>query len=284
MLSCSGTGAMEAVFQNLLSPGDQVLTLGGGKFADRWHEVAKVYGFNAVHHPVEWGKAVRTKDVQLLLEKYPQTKAVVCVACETSTGVRHPYESIAALLKERHCLCIVDGISAVGAWEIHPEQLGIDALVFGSQKALMTPPGLGFVYLSQRAWQACQQSKSARYYFDFLRECKAQSKNQTAFTPAVSLIVGLSEALSMMQEEGKEAIFARHKRMAHATKEGVLALHLEPFAEVQSESITSICTPKTIDANGIYETLRVQMNLTVAEGQEHLKKPYFSHCTYGLCG
>lgn len=276
VLSNSGTGAFEAAFQNFFSRGETVICIGGGKFADRWAEMAATFELESVHIPVEWGKAADVNVVAETLKKHPNTKGVVCVASETSTGVRHPYEAIAQLVKDKEdCICMVDGVTAVGVWDMCPEREGIDVLITGSQKALMLPPGLSVLSISEKAWARAEKSDIPKYYFNLLKEKKSQEKLQTAYTPAVSLMTGLRESLAMMREEGLEKLFARHKRMASATRTAMQALGLELFAEVPSDAVTSVYNPQGIRDNGVYAGLRDRANLTIAGGQDHLKGKIF---------
>jgi aspartate aminotransferase-like enzyme len=276
-LASSGTGAMEAAFRSLMSPGEKVITIGGGKFGNRWGEMATALGLDDVHIDVEWGQAVELSKVEEALREHADARAVVVVASETSTGVRHPYEEIGKLVERQDdCLLFVDGITAVGVWDIKPERDRIDVLVSGSQKALMLPPGIGFACVSDKAWERADKAKGLPgYYFDLKKEKKALAKNQTAYTPAVTLITGLREALAILKEEGLEHIFQRHARLARATRAGVGALGLEVFAKSPADSVTSVVSPAELGANGVYTGLRDRANITIAGGQDHLKGKIF---------
>jgi aspartate aminotransferase-like enzyme len=275
-LSCSGTGAFEAIFQNFFSPGDIIVNVGGGKFGERWGQMAQVFGLKVVAINVAWGQTIDIDMVAKALQQHPEVKAVICVASETSTGARHPYEAIGRLVKGKtDCLLVVDGITAVGVWDIKPERDGIDVLVTGSQKALMLPPGLAFLSVSDKAWFVQEKSEMPRYYFDLAKERKAQNANQTAYTPAVSLMVGMQESLAMMQEEGLTKIFARHARMAKATRAAMTALGLKLFPRVSADSLTSVCMPEGLKPNAIYAGLRDRANITIAGGQDQLKGKIF---------
>lgn len=275
-LACSGTGAFEAAFQSCFSPGETVITVDGGKFGERWGKMANALGLKAVVIPCEWGHAVDVNKVKEALDKNPDAKAVVVVASETSTGVRHPYEEIGKLVKAKDdCLMMVDAITALGVWDIQPERDGIDVLVTGSQKALMLPPGLGFVSLSEKAWNRAKTAKNPRYYFDLVKERKNQQTNQTAYTPAVSLMEGLAESLRLMQEEGLPNIFARHKRLAQATRAGCTALGLELFAKAPADSVTSVLQPASLKPDAVYKGLMNRANITIAGGQDAVKGKIF---------
>lgn len=275
-LSCSGTGAFEAAFQNFFSKGDTVICVGGGKFGERWGQMARVFGLEPVVVDVPWGEAADVAKVADALKTHPQAKGIVCVASETSTGARHPYKAIGQLIKGNDdCILIVDGITALGVWDMSPERDGIDVLITGSQKALMLPPGLAFLSISEKAWRHQAKSNLPKYYFDLSKERKAQATNQTAFTPAVSLMTGLRESLAMMKEEGLENTFARHARMARATRAAIEAIGLKIFASVPADSLTSVVNPEGISANGIYAGLRDRANITIAGGQDQLKGKIF---------
>ncbi len=275
-LSCSGTGGFEACVQNFFSPGDTVIAVGGGKCAERWGQMGKVFGLRVVDVPAEWGCAVDVERVAGALKEHPDARGVFCVASETSTGVRQPYEAIAQLVAAKdNCIFVLDAITAVGTWDICPERDKIDVIVTGSQKAMMLPPGLAFVSVSPKAWRLAAVAKMPRFYFDLAKEKKAHDSRQTAYTPAVSLMTGLAESLAMMQEEGREAIFARHARMASASRAAMTALGLKLFAQVPSESVTSVCMPSGLRANAVYAGLRDRANITIAGGQDQLKGKIF---------
>lgn len=276
VLCSSGTGAFEASIQNFFARGDKVLCITGGKFGENWLKLCRAFGLDAIAIEVPWGDAVSPLAVKEALDKNPDVRGVVIVASETSTGVRHPYEAIAKLVKEKKdCLMVVDGVTALGVWDIAPEREHIDLLVAGGQKGLMLPPGLGFVWVSEKAWSQASRSDLPKFYFDLSKEKKAQEKNQTGYTPAVSLIMGLHEALLMMQEEGREQIFLRHARLALATRTAMQALGLKLFAKSPSEAITSVYSPAELKDDAIYKGLMSMANFTIAGGQDQLKGKIF---------
>ena len=275
-LAASGTGGMEAVYQSCFSPGDTLITVAGGKFGERWGKMAATLGFKNVEVKCEWGDAVDVDRVADALKQHPDAKGVVVVASETSTGVRHPYEAIGKLVKDRDdCLLIVDAITALGVWDIEMDRDHIDALIAGSQKAIMLPPGLAFVALSEKAWARTKTAKMPRYYFDLQKERKSQQTNQTAYTPAVSLMEGLEESLRLMKEEGLQNIFARHARLAAATRAGVQAMGLQVFARAPADSVTSVLQPTSVKPDAVYKGLMKRANLTIAGGQDALKGKIF---------
>ena len=271
ILASSGTGAMEASVANLFSPGDKVLVVNGGKFGERWFNIANAYGLRPVELKVEWGQAVKVADIEKQLTANADIRGVMIQASETSTTVLHPVKEIAQLIKNGP-LFLVDGVTAVGVISLPLDDWGIDALVTGSQKALMLPPGLGFVAFSDRAWEKTKQAKLPRFYFDLNLERKNQQKGSGAFTPAVSLIFGLRASLEMMEREGLEKVYARHARMCRATRAAATALGLKLLApQSPSPAATGIYMPDAIDADQVLDYLRDKMNVTLAEGQDQLK-------------
>jgi len=271
ILASSGTGAMEAAIANLFSPGDKVLVINGGKFGERWLNIANAFGLDPIEVKVEWGQAVKVDVVEKQLKLHPDIKSVMIQASETSTTVLHPVKEIAKLTKNGP-LFLVDGVTAVGVLPVPLDEWGIDALVTGSQKALMLPPGLGFIALSERAWQKTKKAKLPRFYFDLNLERKNQAKGSGAFTPAVSLIFGLRASLNMMAREGFDRVYARHARMARATRAAATAMGLKLLApDSPSPAATGIFLPKGLDADKVLDYLRDQMGVILAEGQDQLK-------------
>ena len=209
--------------------------------------------------------------VEKQLKLHPDIQSVMIQASETSTTVLHPVKEIAKLTKNGP-LFLVDGVTAVGVLPVPLDEWGIDALVTGSQKALMLPPGLGFIALSERAWQKTKKAKLPRFYFDLNLERKNQAKGSGAFTPAVSLIFGLRASLNMMAREGFDRVYARHARMARATRAAATAMGLKLLApDSPSPAATGIFLPKGLDADKVLDYLRDQMGVILAEGQDQLK-------------
>jgi aspartate aminotransferase-like enzyme len=271
MLASSGTGAMEAAVSNLFSPGDKVLVINGGKFGERWLNIANAFALDPIEVKVEWGQAVKVDVVEKQLKLHPDIQSVMLQASETSTTVLHPVKEIANLTKNGP-LFLVDGVTAVGVLPVPLDKWGIDALVTGSQKALMLPPGLGFIALSERAWQKTKKAKLPRFYFDLNLERKNQAKGSGAFTPAVSLIFGLRASLNMMAREGFDRVYARHARLARATRAAATAMGLKLLApDSPSPAATGIFLPDGLDADKVLDYLRDQMGVILAEGQDQLK-------------
>jgi aspartate aminotransferase-like enzyme len=272
IISSSGTGAMEAAVINLLSGGDTALVVQGGKFGERWTEIAKAYGINAEVIDVEWGKAVSAQEIGKRLKANPKIKAVFATLCETSTGVDNDIQAIAAVVKETPAVLVVDAISGLGAVDLKTDAWGVDVVVSGSQKGFMLPPGLGFICLSAKAWKLVEASKSTRYYLDLRKAKKALDKNDTPFTSSITLIIALNEALKIMQQDGLENIFKRHKTMAEATRAAMLALGLELFAPTAaSDGVTAAKVPAGVDGEKLVKTMRDTYGVTIAGGQAELK-------------
>jgi aspartate aminotransferase-like enzyme len=284
ILASSGTGGMEGAVANFLSPGDKALVVNGGKFGERWGKICKTFGVQVNEIKVEWGRAVDRQAVAEALKKDPAIKAVFAQASETSTGVAHPTKALADVVRPHEgTLLVVDAITALGVFDIKTDDWGIDVVVTGSQKALMLPPGLAFVSASEKAWQMADKAKNAAFYFNFKKERESQIKNQTAYTPAVSMILGLQEVLRMLKAEGLEKVFERQGKLAHAMREGVKAAGLSLFPkDSPSDALTAISSPEGVDGQAVYKNLRVQYGMTAAGGQDHLKGKIFrvSHMGY----
>jgi len=276
ILASSGTGAMEAAVVNLLSVGDTVLCVHGGKFGERWTEIAKAYGINCEIINVEWGKAVSPEEIEKRLKANPKIKAVFTTLCETSTGVTNDIEAIGKVVKDSPAVLVVDAISGLGAIDLKTDAWSVDVCVSGSQKGLMLPPGLSFISVSQKAWEKINSSKSPRYYFDLKTAKKAWESTDTPFTPAISLVIALSEALKIMRQEALENIFTRHRKMALATRAAMLALGLELFApSAASDVVTAVKIPQGVDGEKIVKTMRDKYGVTIAGGQAEMKGKIF---------
>lgn len=272
MLAASGTGAMEAAVTNCFSPGDQVLVVNGGKFGERWLKLCAAFDLEPLEIRVEWGRAAGAAEVEDALRRHSGARAVLVQASETSTTACHPIREIAEITRRRDALLVVDGITAVGVYDLPMDAWGIDVLVTGSQKALMLPPGLAFISLSERAWERVKASKQRRFYFDLPRERDNQAKSTTAWTPAISLTIGLRESLAMIEEEGLEQVFARHDRLARATRAAGAALGLRPVApDSPSPAATGLHVPEGVDGGKLVAYLRDRMRVTFAGGQDQLK-------------
>jgi aspartate aminotransferase-like enzyme len=277
IFASSGTGAMEGAVTNTLCAGDKAIVVEGGKFGERWANICKAYGVNSLILPVEWGQAIEPALIARALQEDPSIKAVFTQATETSTGVLYPIKEIAEIVSRYPgTIMVVDGISHLGAVELPMDEWKLDIVVAGSQKAMMLPPGLAFAALSDKAWQFVGKSTLPKYYFDFRKELKNLTQNQSAYTPAVSLVMGLAESLKMIKEEGLEKIFARHAKLAKATREAMLALGLRLYApQAYSNALTAAVAPAGVDGQKVVKILRDRHNLTIAGGQDQAQGKIF---------
>jgi len=272
VISGSGTAGMDAAVSNFLRAGDKVIVVRGGKFGERWGRICQAYGIECVFIDVEWGKGVDPKVVAAALDANPGVRAVYATASETSTATKHDVEAIARVTSTREdVLLCVDAITAVGVFEVPVDQWGIDVTVVGSQKALMLPPGLAIVVASDKAWKAQERANLPRFYLDLARERKSQDKGETAFTPAVSLVVGLREALRMLKEETLPGVWNRHERLAKATRAAAGGIGLELFSSSPTNAVTAYRVPSGLDGAAIIKQMRTRYGITIAGGQDHLK-------------
>ena len=283
ILTSSGTGAMEAAVINLLSAGDTALVVQGGKFGERWTEICKAYEITAEVIDVEWGKAVNPLDIERKLKANPKIKAVFTTQCETSTGVLNDIAAIGKAVKNTEAVLVVDAISSLGAVDLKTDEWACVVVVSGSQKGLMLPPGLGFISVSSKAAKLIENSKSPRYYFDLRKSKKAFDKTDTPFTPAITLVIALIEALKLIRQDGLDVVFARHRKLADATRAAVKGLGLELFApEAGSDVVTSVKVPAGFDGEKLVKTMRDTYGVTIAGGQDELKGKVFRFAHMGF--
>jgi aspartate aminotransferase-like enzyme len=276
MFAATGTGAMEGAVANTLSPGDTALVAEGGKFGERWNDLCKVYGVNVDLLKIEWGYAVDPQEVARRLDANPAIKAVLVQANETSTGVQHPVKELAAITKGRPgTILVVDAISALGGYPLPMDEWGMDIVVAGSQKAMMLPPGMAFAALSAKAWEFVKNSKCPKYYFDFAKQLKSQEKNQTAYTSAVTLTLGLQHVLGWIREQGLEKIFAHNKKLSAATKAAVKAMGMELYSkQYPSDVLTAVLAPAGVDGQKVVSKMR-EKGIWIAGGQAQAKGKIF---------
>lgn len=273
ILAATGTGGMEGCITNLFSPKDKLLVVNGGKFGERWGKLCEAYGMTPVWLNVEWGQAVDPKEVQAVLDKEPDIRGILVQASETSTAVAHPIEALSKITRDRDdLLLVVDGITGVGVFPLPMDEWGIDALVTGSQKALQLPPGLTLVSFSDKAWKFADQSTCPHFYFDYKKERKNLQNQTSAYTPAVSLVIGLRAVLKSVKEEGLENVHKRHNRLARATRAGAQALGLGLIApQSPADSLTGVFVPEGIDGGKLVKSLRDDFGVTLAGGQDQWK-------------
>lgn len=277
ILSSSGTGGMEGSVSNFFSPGETVLVVNAGNFGERWTKICNAYGLRVREIKLDWGYAVKPEMIEKALKEDPSIKGVFIQASETSTGVYHDVEAVAAIVRNHaDKILVVDAISALVAHDLRMDAWGIDVLIGGSQKGLMLPPGLAFVGVSDKAWKFADRAQCPKFYFNFKKERESLSKNQTNFTSPVTLIIGLNECLKLLQKEGLEGAFDRHRRLANATREAVKAMGLSLFSkESPSNSVTAINAPAGLDGQEVYKNLRVRYGITAAGGQGQAKSKIF---------
>jgi aspartate aminotransferase-like enzyme len=272
LLASSGTGAMEAVVANLLDPDDHALFVNGGKFGERWGKLMVAHGAIPHEIKVEWGRSARPEQVDDALALNPATRAVFVQASETSTGALHPIAGIGDVTRRRGVMLVVDGITSVGVFEQKMDDWGVDALVTGSQKALMLPPGLAMVALSEQALARARECRARRYYFDLLRELKAQRDDHTtAYTPAVALVFGLNKALELIEAETLSRVFSRQELMAKATRASAPALGLRIFPDNPAPGVTALVTPHDIDSGKVVRYMREELGVSIQGGQDQMK-------------
>ncbi len=271
VIACSGTGVMESAFANCFCAGDTVIVARNGKFGDRMVGLAKVYGLECVDIAYEWYETVKPDDIAKALADNPGARGVIVVQSETSSGVLNDVEAIGRIVAGYpDCVFIVDSITGIGAVECKTDEWGLDVVMTGSQKGLMLPPGLAALSVSEKAWKAAERSDLPKFYFDWGKYRKSLEKDTTPFTPAVSLVIGLNEALRMMRDEGLENIIARHQSLAEATRQGCEALGMKLFAppEGRGNAVTPVWVPDGVDGKAIVKVMKDKYGVTIAGGQD----------------
>ena len=278
ILASSGTGAMEAGIINFLSAGDRVLVGTNGKFGERWAEVAEAYGLTVETITADWGKPLDPQAFadRLSADSDKSIKAVIVTHSETSTGVINDLQTINGHVKAHGALMMVDAVTSLGATSVPIDEWGLDVVASGSQKGYMIPPGLGFVAVSPKAWEAYKTATLPKYYLDLGKYRKDAAKNSTPFTPPVNLFYALQEALRLMKKEGLDNIFARHARLRAATRAAVAALNLPLYApdDCASPAITAVM-PQSVDAEQVRSVMRKKYDIALAGGQDALKGKIF---------
>jgi aspartate aminotransferase-like enzyme len=281
LLSSSGTGAMEASVSNLTSPGDRVLVLTAGKFGERWVDLAKAFGCQVDVVKAPYGQTFEQAEIKKALK--PEHRAVYMQATETSTAVSHDVEAIAKLVKETDALLVVDGITGLGTSHLDVDGWGIDVLIGGSQKAVMIPPGLAYLSVSEKAWAAMETSKNPRYYFDLRKERKNAVKGESAYTPAVALVAGLGAALDYIAgqaggdlEQGRIALVENAQVNAAATRAGLVALGFTLFAPTSpAAAATAVAVPEGMNSGDVVKALKSRFALVTANGQGEMQGKIF---------
>jgi aspartate aminotransferase-like enzyme len=277
LYTASGTGGMESALSNLTRPGDRVLVVSAGHFGERWAAMARNFGCEVDQLTYEWGESPAHDELARRLSELGGAKVVFTTHSETSTGVVADVQALAATAKEAGALVVVDAVSSLGAVPLETDAWGLDSVISGSQKALMTPPGLATVSVSPDAWAAVEKGAASRYYFDWGQTKARQDTFDPAFTPAVSTVVGLDVALGLLLAEGLEQAFDRHARLGRACRAGVKAMGLELFSpdDDRSAVVTAINAPDGIDSGELVQTLRDRHGIVLAPGQGPLKGKIF---------
>ena len=278
ILTASGTGALEAAIVNTLSPGERVLAVTIGAFGDRFATIAETYGANVTRLPFEWGQAANPDAVQQALRAQPGYAAVLVTHNDTSTAVTNPLAALCAAIRaESDALILADAVSSLGSIELQADAWGVDVVATASQKGFMTPPGLAMLSLSDKAWRANQRATMPRFYLDARKAKEFAEKGETPWTPALSIFYGLDVALEMLRQEGREAVFARHQRIAAYTRAGMKELGLALFADERyaSEAVTGLRAPEGIDGKAITKLLREKYQTVLGGGQGKLAGQIF---------
>lgn len=279
VLTASGTGAMEAALVNVLSPGDKVLACPVGVFGERFLKIAKAYGAQVEILETSVGEGIKPESLKqkLAQDSKSEIKAVLVTHNETSTAVENDLKALSAARGNHPALLLVDSVSALGASELKMDEWKLDVVSSASQKALMAPPGLAFVAMSQRAWEANQKAKMPRFYFDLKMASEFQSKGQTPFTPGLSTLYALHVSLRMLLKEGLSNSFDRHKKMAKGVQNALEAMGLKLFAHspYRSNTVTAVENPAGVDVKKLREELRTHYGVVLAGGQGALADKIF---------
>ena len=268
----SGTGVMESSISNCFCAGDTIIVTHNGKFGERMTQISEAYGLNVVDMAFEWTEVVSPQAVADALKANPEARGVVVTQSETSSGVLNDIETIGKIVADYpDCVFIIDSITGIGAVDCKTDEWGLDVVMTGSQKGLMLPPGLAAISVSDKAWRAYERSTLPKYYFDWAKYKKSLAKETTPFTPPVSLIIGLAEAVKMIREEGIENTIARHSRLAEATRRGCEALGLRLFAppEGRGSAVTPVWVPEGVDGKAIVKVMKETHGVTIAGGQDN---------------
>lgn len=283
-LTASGTGSMEAALINFMRQGDKVISIEGGKFGRIWTDIARTYGLNIVRLEVPWGDTPTTDQVRQIVAQYSDAAAVLVTHSETSTGTAFDVKGIAEVVhQESDALVIVDGISSIGVLPFYKDDWNIDVCVAGSQKGAMIPPGLSFMAVNERSWERAEASDFPKYYFNCLKARESLENDDTPFTSAISLIIGLRESLGLILERGMEYHWEEYARLAYSMRAGAQAIGLELFSKRPADSVTAIKVPPEIDGRRLIDCMRDKYGVDVAGGQDHLKGKIFRVAQMGYC-
>lgn len=270
-LTGSGTSGMEAAIVNFHSKGDEILVVEGGKFGERWIDLAKAFGLKATVLKVPYGEAIDPKEIEKALKANPNIKSVCTELCETSTAVLFDIQAIGKIVAKTNALLIVDAISGLGADRMETDNWNVDLAVSGSQKALMLPPGLAFVSVSEKAKARMKTADLPRFYLDFNLAEKALKDWDTPFTPALTIVIGLDKALDLIEAEGIENVFARSEELGRYTREKMKAMGLELFSKAPSATCSAALLPQGVDGEKLVKVMRDDKGVCMAGGQGEMK-------------
>jgi len=269
VLTASGSGGMESAIANLVSPGDEVVAALCGNFGERFAGMAAAYGAQVVRLEAEWGQPVEPDDLAEVLASHPQARVVLLTHNETSTGVTNGLAGLVRVAHDAGRVVAVDGVSSVSSMPIGVDALGVDVAVSASQKGWMAPPGIAFVTVNERAWELCDRSRSPRFYFDWRQAKKQADSGSTPWTPAVGVLYAVQEGIRMLEEEGLDRVYARHRRLAGATQAGLAALGFQLYAAegFRSPTVTSALPAPGLDISALRKLLRTKYGVVIAGGQ-----------------
>ena len=270
VFAASGTGTMEAVVTNFFSPGDQVLVIRGGKFGERWGEIGDTFGLTITCMDVEWGRAPDPAEVERVLRANKNIKAVFTQLVETSTAVRYDVQRMSRVVNKTSAIMIVDAISGLGAEPLFTDEWNVDVVVAASQKALMLPPGLAFVSVSEKAWRFVEEAAFPRYYWDFRKARSFLANGQTPYTPAISLINALRESLVLIEEKGLHSVLDQQQMFAEAVRRATISMGLQVFGNPSSNALTAIVVPLDVQEKELRKKLRDDFGIIVSGGQAKL--------------
>jgi aspartate aminotransferase-like enzyme len=276
ILVASGSGAMESSISNLFSRGEKVIVCSAGKFGERWVDMAKAYGLDAVVLKAEYGVAIKPEEVEAALAANPDARGVFVQASETSTGVMHDVRAMGQAIAKTDAIFVVDAITGLGTMPLDIEGWGLDVVVGGSQKAFMIPPGLAFLSISQKAWKRAETANLPHYYFDLKKEKKNAAMGESSWTPNTSLIIALSAALKYIKSIGMDKVIENAQLLALATRTAATALGLELFApDSPGSSVTAVKAPAGMDSGVIVKEFRNRFGAIIANGQGSMKGKIF---------
>jgi len=284
VLSCAGTGGLEAAIVNTLSPGNEILACPCGVFGDRFADIAEQYGAKVNRLNFEWGTPAKPEAIRQALRANTNIKAVLVTHNETSTGVTNDLASISSVVNEFDKLLLVDAVSSLGCIDLPTDGWHCDVVVTASQKGWMVPPGLAMISVSEKAWKAYSQARMPRFYLDFAKAKDYLQKGQTPWTPAISICYALDASLDLMLNEGLQNIFARHKRVAQMTRNGIksLGLSLLPDESCASNTVTAVNASDKLDVSKFVQILKEESDVVIAGGQRKLSGKIFRIGHMGL--